>query len=41
MAPFPRCEIRQLAVFVYPGGIKLPDAERFTVFYGCRGLPVK
>ena len=38
---FPRCEIRQLAVFVYPGGIKAPDAERITVFYGRRGRPVK
>jgi hypothetical protein len=37
----PRCEIRQLAVFVYPGGIKAPDAERHTVFYGRRGRPVK
>lgn len=34
-------EIRQLAVFVYPGGIKAPDAERHTVFYGRRGRPVK
>ena len=42
MASFsPRCEIRQLAVFVYPGGIKAPDAERQVVFYGGRGLPVK
>ncbi len=42
MASFsPRCEIRQLAVFVYPGGIKAPDAERITVFYGRRGKPVK
>jgi hypothetical protein len=42
MASFsPRCEIRQLAVFVYPGGIKAHDAERITVFYGRRGLPVK
>lgn len=42
MASFsPRCEIRQLAVFVYPGGIKAPDAERITVFYGRRGRPVK
>ena len=42
MASFsPRCEIRQLAVFVYPGGIKAPDAERHTVFYGRRGRPVK
>ena len=37
----PRCEHRQLAVFVYPGGIKAPDAERITVFYGPRGRPVK
>ena len=37
----PRCEIRQLAVFVYPGGIKAHDAERITVFYGRRGKPVK
>ena len=42
MASFsPRCEIRQLAVFVYPGGIKAFDAERITVFYGRRGKPVK
>ena len=42
MASFsPRCEIRQLAVFVYPGGIKAADAERITVFYGRRGKPVK
>ena len=42
MASFsPRCEIRQLAVFVYPGGIKAPNAERITVFYGRRGKPVK
>ena len=42
MASFsPRCEIRQLAVLVYPGGIKAPDAERITVFYGRRGVPVK
>ena len=34
-------EIRQLVVFVYPGGIKAPDAERITVFYGRRGRPVK
>jgi hypothetical protein len=38
---FPRCEIRQLAVYVYPGGIKAPTAERITVFYGRRGKPVK
>lgn len=37
----PRCEIRQLAGFVYPGGIKAPDAERHTVFYARRGRPVK
>ena len=37
----PRCEIRQLAVFVYPGGIKVPDAERITIFYGRHGRPVK
>ena len=42
MASFsPRCEIRQLAVFVDPGGIKAPDAERHVVFYGRRGRPVK
>ncbi len=42
MAPFfPRCEIRQLAVYVYPGGIKAHDAERHVVFYGRRGRPVK
>ena len=42
MASFtPRCEIRQLAVLVYPGGIKAPDAERHVVFYGRRGRPVK
>jgi len=38
---YPRCEIRQLAVYVYPGGIKAPNAERITVFYGRRGKPVK
>ena len=39
MAAFsPRREIRQLEVFVYPGGIKAPDAERQVVFYG---RPVK
>ena len=37
----PRCEIRQLAVYVYPGGIKAHDAERHVVFYGRRGRPVK
>lgn len=32
MAPFSsRCDIRRLAVFVYPGGFKAPDAERITV----------
>jgi hypothetical protein len=42
MAAFsPRCEHRQLAVFVYPGGIKAPGAERQVVFYGRRGRPVK
>jgi hypothetical protein len=42
MASFsPRCEIRQLAVFIYPGGIKAPDAERHVVFYGRRARPVK
>ncbi len=42
MASFsPRCEHRQLAVFVYPGGIKAPDAERHVVFDGRRGKPVK
>ncbi len=42
MASFsPRCEIRQLAVFVFPGGIKAPDAERHVVFYGRRARPVK
>ena len=42
MAAFsPRCEHRQLAVFVYPGGIKAADAERITVFYGRRGKPVQ
>ena len=40
-SPSPRCEIRQLVVHVYPGGIKAHDAERLTVFYGRRGLPVK
>ncbi|MCS5698424.1 hypothetical protein NZK32_05120 [Cyanobium sp. FGCU-52] len=40
-ASFPRCEIRQLAVYVYPGGIKAPDARRITVFYGRRGRLVK
>ena len=37
----PRCEIRQLAVFVYLGGIKAPDAERITVFSGRCGRPDK
>ncbi len=37
----PRCEIRQLLVHIYPGGIKAPDGERLTVFYGRRGRPVK
>ena len=42
MASFsPRCEIRQLAVFVYPGGIKAPDAERHGLFFGRRARPVK
>ena len=34
-------EIRQLVVHTYPGGIKAPDAERLTVFYGRQGKPVK
>jgi hypothetical protein len=38
---FPRCDIRQLVVHVYPGGIKAHDAERLTIFYGRRGRPVK
>jgi len=38
---FPCCEIRQLLVHVYPGGIKAPDAERIRIFYGRRGKPVK
>jgi hypothetical protein len=37
----PRYEIRQLAGFVDPGGIKAHDAERITVFYGRCGRPVK
>lgn len=37
---FPSREIRQLAEFVYPGGIKAPDAERHVVFSGRRGRPV-
>jgi hypothetical protein len=37
----PRCEIRQLVVHIYPGGIKAHDAERLTVFYGRRGRPIK
>ena len=37
----PLCEIRQLAVFVYLGGIKAPDAKRHVVFYGRRSRPVK
>ena len=42
MASFsPRCEILQLAVFVYPGGIKAADAVRIKVFYGRHGKPVK
>jgi hypothetical protein len=40
-SPSPRCELRQLVVHVYPGGIKAHDAERLTVFYGRRGRPVK
>jgi hypothetical protein len=39
--PSPRCEIRQLVVHIYPGGIKAHDAERLTVFYGRCGRPVK
>ncbi|MCP9882083.1 hypothetical protein KBY65_06290 [Cyanobium sp. Alchichica 3B3-8F6] len=38
---FPRYKIRQLAVCVYPGGIKAPDAERITVFCDRHGHPVK
>ncbi len=34
-------EIRQLVVHTYPGGSKVPGAERITVFYGRRGKPVK
>ena len=34
-------EIRQLVVHTYPGGIKASNAERFTVFYGRQGKPVK
>jgi len=34
-------EIRQLVLHRYPDGIKAPDAERITVFYGRRGRPVK
>jgi hypothetical protein len=42
MASFPpRCEIRQLVVFAYPGGIKAPDAEGITELYGRHGRPVK
>jgi hypothetical protein len=42
MASFsPRCEIRQPAGFVYPGGSKAPDAERQVVLHGRRGRPVK
>ncbi len=40
-SPFPSCEIRQLLVHTYPGGIKAAGAERITVFYGRRGRPVK
>jgi hypothetical protein len=36
----PRCEIRQLAVYVNPGGIKAHNAERHVVFHGRRGRPV-
>jgi CHAT domain-containing protein len=42
MATFsPRREIRPLAGFVYPGGIKAADAERHVVFDGRRGCSVK
>jgi hypothetical protein len=37
----PRCEIRQLALFVYPGGVKAPNGETITVVYGRRGKQVK
>jgi hypothetical protein len=36
-----RCEIRQLAAFEVSGGIKAPDGDRITVFYGHRSRPVK
>jgi hypothetical protein len=34
-------EIRQLVLHTYPAGSKVPGAERFTVFFGRRGKPVK
>lgn len=40
-SPSPRCEIRQLVVHVYPGGIKAHDAERLTVFYGRWEQPLR
>jgi hypothetical protein len=42
MATFSRRrEIRPLAGFVYPGGIKAADAKRHVVFDSRRGRPVK
>jgi hypothetical protein len=38
---FPRCEIRQLAVYVFPGGIKGLMPSAMWSFYGRRGVPVK
>ena len=40
-SPSPRCEIRQLVVHVYSGGIKAHDAERLTVFYGRWEKPLR
>ena len=40
-SPSPRCEIRQLVVHVYPGGIKAHDAKRLTVFYGRWEQPLR
>ena len=40
-SPSPRCEIRQLVVLVYPGGIQAHDAQRLTVFYGRWEKPLR
>jgi hypothetical protein len=36
-----RCGVRQVAVSVYPGGIKAHDVERHVIFSDRRGRPVK